>query len=575
MNWIDYLVLLAALLAIPIYGIWKTRHSDSLGDYLKGDSNIRWATIGLSVMATQAGPITFLSMPGQAYENGIAFVQNYFGQPFALLVVCAVFIPIFHRMKVFTAYEYLGQRFDTKTRLLGAFLFLIQRGLAAGITIYAPAIIISALLGWRLSLTVCLAGGLVVVYTMLGGTRIVSLTQQYQMGVIFSGMAIAFAMAIYRLPDDLSIPQALAVAGKMGKLDAVDFSFDFSKRYTFWSGALGGFFLALAYFGADQSQVQRYLAGESATSSRFGLILNAVMKVPMQFAILLVGATVFLFYQFEKPPLVFNQPAAELAQERGYGTQLDHFEKAFEASFTAKKAGIGVLTRAMAGGDQGAIAAATAEVRRLDAEGQTIRADARKILVQADPNLKSKDSDYVFLTFVIRYLPHGVVGLLIAVIFSAALSATAATLNALASTTTVDFYRPLIRPAAPDAHYVFVSRILTAVWGLFAIGVALFANIVENLIEAGNILGSLFYGSLLGLFVVAFFLRHVRGSAVFAAAVISQVAVLVLFKTTSIGYLWYNVIGCAGVAFLSLVFQATIFRDGASPTPTATAPVTA
>ena len=317
MNRLDYFVLIATILAIPLYGLWRTRGRESLKHYLKGDESIRWATIGLSVLATQAGPITFLSMPGQAYESGIGFIQNYFGQPFALIVVCAIFVPIFQRLKVFTAYEYLGQRFDQKTRYLGAFLFLVQRGLAAGITIYAPAIILSALLGWQLNLTIWLAGGIAVAYTVFGGTKIVSITQRYQMIIILVGMALAFVIAVHRLPNDLSFGSALSLGGKMGKLQAVDFSLDPDKRYTFWSGIFGGFFLALSYFGADQSQVQRYLAGGSLSASRFGLLFNAIVKVPMQFLILLLGAMVFLFYQFEKPPIYFNQPAYQRAVASG------------------------------------------------------------------------------------------------------------------------------------------------------------------------------------------------------------------------------------------------------------------
>jgi SSS family solute:Na+ symporter len=569
MNWLDYLVLLAALLAIPAYGLWKTRGGGSLEQYFKGDASIRWGTIGLSVMATQAGPITFLSMPGQAYENGMSFVQNYFGQPFALIAVCAIFVPIYHRLKVYTAYEYLGQRFDQKTRLLGAFLFLVQRGLAAGITIYAPAIIISALLGWGLNLTICLAGGLVVIYTMVGGTKIVSLTQQYQMMIMLGGMAAAFIMAIHRLPADVTFGQALSIAGSMGKLDAVDFSFDYHKRYTFWSGVLGGFFLALSYFGADQSQVGRYLVGESPTASRFGLMFNAVVKVPMQFMVLLVGVMVFVFYQFEQPPMTFNQPAVQRAIDRGFGEPLAALDKKYSANFAEKRAALIELSKAkLARGEDGIVAARSA-LQKLEDREQELRKDGRQILEQADPNLKSKDSDYVFLTFVLNHLPHGLVGLLVAVIFSAAMSATAATLNALGSTTAVDFYRPLIRPTSDDAHFLVMTKVLTAAWGLIAIGFALFANFVESLIEAGNIIGSLFYGSILGLFLVAFFLRRVRGNAVFCAGVLSQALVLTLFFTTGIGYLWYNLIGCVAVLVLGTILQLTLFRAGRNVAPPA------
>ncbi len=551
MNRLDYLVLIATIFAIPLYGLWLTRGKASFGQYLKGDATIRWGTIGLSVLATQAGPITFLSMPGQAYESGIGFIQNYFGQPFALITVCAIFVPIYQRLKVYTAYEYLGQRFDQKTRLLGAFLFLIQRSIAAGITIYAPAIILSALLGWQLHLTIWLAGGFVVAYTVFGGTKIVSLTQRYQMVIIFSGMALAFGIALARLPNDISFGHALSLAGQMGKLQAVDFSFSADKRYTFWSGTLGGFFLALSYFGADQSQVQRYLAGGSLKASRFGLLFNSIVKVPMQFLILLLGAMIFLFYQFEQPPLYFNQPAVARAVEHGFGPQLNTLQKQFDDVFARKRTALR--------------ASSMDEVRQLDAQARGLRDQTRKVLEQAGADPKSKDSDYVFITFVLQHLPHGIVGLLVAVILCATMSATAATLNALGSTTAVDFYRPLVRPEASDHHYVVATQLLTAAWGLVAIAVASFASLVENLIEAGNILGSVFYGSILGLFLVAFFLRKVRGSAVFFAAVLAQTLVLVMFFTLNISYLWYNIIGCGAVLLFAELLQRTLFRHDLAP----------
>ncbi len=528
MNRLDYFVLIATILAIPLYGLWRTRGSASLGQYLKGDASIRWATIGLSVLATQAGPITFLSMPGQAYESGIGFIQNYFGQPLALIVVCAVFVPIYQRLKVYTAYQYLGERFDRKTQLLGAFLFLVQRGIAAGITIYAPAIVLSTLLGWRLNLTIWFAGGLVIIYTVMGGTKIVSITQRYQMIVILVGMAIAFAVAVYRLSPHLSFENTLLVAGKMGKLEAVDFSVDPHKRYTFWSGLIGGFFLALSYFGADQSQVQRYLAGGSLKESRLGLLFNAAVKVPMQFFILLLGAIVFMFYQFEKPPVYFNQPAYQRAAENGYGPQLTGLQTRFDDVFMQKRA----VIRAISSTSSNERDLAMTKLRELDVQARELRDRTKAVLEQAgvDPKL------------------------------CATMSATAATLNALGSTTAIDFYRPLIRPNASDHHYVVAAKALTAAWGLIAIGVASFASLVENLIEAGNILGSVFYGSILGLFLAAFFIRRVTGSAVFFAAVLAQSLVFVLFATTNIGYLWYNFIGCAAVLVLATLLQQTIFR---------------
>lgn len=559
MNRLDYIVLFATILAIPLYGLWRTYNHPNLREYLKGDRTIRWGTIGLSVMATQAGPITFLSMPGQAYESGIGFIQNYFGQPFALIVVCAVFVPIYQRLKVYTAYEYLGQRFDKKTRLLGGFLFLIQRGIAGGITIYAPAIILSALLGWDLNLTIWLAGGFVILYTVVGGTKIVSLTQRYQILVILVGMTLAFGIAVHRLPPDLSFGDALHIAGKMGKLHAVDFSIDPSKRYTFWSGILGGFFLSLSYFGADQSQVQRYLAGGSLRSSRIGLLFNAIVKVPMQFLILLLGAMVFLFYQFEKPPMFFNQPSYQRAVASGSGPRLQALQGQFDEAFAQKRELLQNATDDPAWSRQ---------VQQLDARARAIRDETKEILDQSGANPKSKDSDYVFITFVLHHLPHGVVGLLVAVIFCATMSATSAVLNALGSTSAVDFYRPF-RPGRSDHHYVVATRWLTLGWGIVTIAVASFCSLVENLIEAGNILASLFYGSILGLFLAAFFLRNVRGSAVFFGAILAQTVVLVLFRTTNIGYLWYNLIGCSAVLLFAWLLQTTLFRRDEPALPSA------
>ena len=553
MSRIDYLVLFATVLAIPLYGLWRTRGRESLGHYLKGDKSIRWGTIGLSVLATQAGPITFLSMPGQAYESGIGFIQNYFGQPLALLVVCAVFVPIYQKLKVFTAYQYLGQRFDRKTQMLGAFLFLVQRGIAAGITIYAPAIILSAILGWQLNLTIWLAGGFVIVYTVVGGTTIVSLTQRYQMLVILAGMAVAFGVVIYQLSSSISFGQALVVAGKLDKLQAVDFSVDPHKRYTFWSGVIGGFFLALSYFGADQSQVQRYLAGDSLRSSRLGLLFNSVVKVPMQFFILLLGAMIFIFYQFEKPPTFFNQPAYERAVEHGAGPQLKDLETKADQVFSQKREALRDYATAPSPEKM-------ESVRALDASAQALRTETKRVLNQNGADPRSNDADYVFITFILQELPRGVVGLLVAVILCATMSATAAALNALGSTTVVDIYRPLRTSVASDHHFVVAARLFTAAWGLVAIAVASFANLVENLIQAGNILGSVFYGSILGLFLVAFFIRKVRGSAVFFAALIAQAMVFLLFFTTGIGYLWYNAIGCGAVVILAPVLQRLLFR---------------
>ncbi|MBD5782158.1 sodium:solute symporter [Pelagicoccus sp. NFK12] len=560
MSALDYIVLLSTLLGIAAYGMWRTRTSGGLQGYLKGDDSIRWGTIGLSVMATQASAITFLSTPGKAYDDGMGFVQNYFGMPFAIIFICVFFIPIYRKLNVYTSYEYLGQRFDSKTRYLGAFLFLIQRGLAAGITIYAPAIVISSLLGWNLDLTIVLVGALVVVYTVSGGTKAVSITQRYQMGIILVGMFVAFAMIIGNLPDDVSFSSALSVAGAMDKLEVVNFSFDIEERYTFWSGLFGGLFLSLSYFGTDQSQVQRYLAGTSVSASRFGLLFNAVVKIPMQFFILFVGVMVFVFYLFEEPPVFFNQATLDAVSETEYADGLAVLRDRYASVVEERAAAVRQLAADLQNGDDAAVAVSKELAVRLESEALGVREEVKSLIGQAGEDFEAKDSDYVFITFILNYLPEGLIGLLVAVIFAAAMSSTASELNALGSTTMVDFYSRWAKGEQSDAHYVRVSRILTAAWGGLAIFFALYANLVENLIEAVNILGSLFYGGILGMFLVAFFVKSVRGSAVFYAAIVSQLAVLVMYKTLGIGYLWYNLIGCGMVMILSYVLQVTIFR---------------
>jgi len=511
-------------------------------------------------MATQASAITFLSTPGQAYQSGLGFVQNYFGMPFALIIICMVFIPIYKRLKVYTAYEYLGKRFDLKTRLLGASLFLLARGLAAGITIYAPAIIVSKILGWNLDLTIVLVGVIVIIYTVSGGTKAVSITQRYQMGVILVGMVIAFVLIVLKLPEEISFGQAIEVAGKMGKLEAVDFSFDINKRYTFWSGMFGGVFLMLSYFGTDQSQVQRYLAGTSIKESRIGLLFNAVVKIPMQFFILLVGVMVFIFYQFEKPPVFFHQAALEQVAASDRGDDLRALQLSHDSIFEEKRTASLGLAVLLKGDDEPAIEQARKELMVLDAEDLALREEVRDLMIAVDPEMETKDSDYVFITFILNYLPKGVIGLLMAVIFAAAMSSTASELNALGSTTTIDFYRKLINHDADDHHIVRVSRILTAAWGVLAVLFAFGAKLVENLIEYVNILASIFNGVILGIFLVAFFIKYIKGSAVFFAAIISQTMVIVMFRSLDIGYLWYNLIGCFGTVFFALALQTTVFR---------------
>jgi Na+/proline symporter len=564
MSPLDFVVLIGSMVGIAFYGVWRTRGHRDLNAYLKGDQNIGWATIGISVMATQASAITFISTPGQGYQDGLGFVQNYFGMPLALILIAAVFLPMYRWLNVYTAYEFLGRRFDAKTRLLGAALFLLQRGLAAGITIYAPAIILSTMLGWRLDLTIILSGLLVVIYTVIGGSEAVSLTQKYQMAVIFGGMVTAFIVLLVKLPANFT--DALTVAGGFQKLEAVSFSFDFKQRYTFWSGLLGGLFLSLSYFGTDQSQVQRYISGASLRESRLGLMFNAVLKIPMQFFILLLGVMVFVFYQFEQPPVFLNQSAWNQAVKQDSGGQLKSFEQKFDAIHVEKEQWIHSWLDAKHSGNQEAATQARAQALAANDRSDAVRTEARTALAAADPGVKSNDADYVFITFILDYLPHGVIGLLVAAFFAAALSSKAAELNALGSTTTIDFYRHVFKREASDDHYVAASKWFTFFWGLVAIGFALFANLAENLIQAVNIVGSVFYGVVLALFLVAFFIRRVGGTAIFWAALAAQALVFILYFSLSISYLWYNFIGCAACVLFSLILQAALgSKTGPAP----------
>jgi Na+/proline symporter len=548
MSGIDWAVLLGTLGLIVGYGTYMTRKSESLEGYLKGGSDMKWLTIGLSVMATQASAITFISTPGVAYESGMEFVQNYFGLPFAIIIVCVVFIPIYYRLKVYTAYEYLEQRFDIRIRLITASLFMLSRGLAAGITIYAPAIIISVMLGWSLQFTILLVGILVIIYTVSGGTKAVSLTQKWQMTVILIGMGIAFSIVLNRLPDEVSFLGALDLAGAAGRMNIVDFSLDLDKRYTFWSGITGGLFLALSYFGTDQSQVQRYLSGKSIQESRLGLIFNALLKIPMQFLILLTGVLVFVFYQFESHPVLFNKGAVEEVHNSEYQQEFSEIEQQHEAFHLQKKAAYIDYVANPSKETQ-------SEILALDQKAKSIRDNAKKVVLKANPDQSSRDSDYVFLTFILNYLPQGLVGLLIAVIISAAMSSTAGEINALASTTMVDFYQRFSKKSKTELQSVNTSKWLTLVWGVIAIIFALSAQLVENLIEAVNILGSVFYGTILGVFLTAFFLKKVGAKAVLVGIVIGQLTVFLLFYNETVGYLWFNVIGCAIVMIVSYVIS--------------------
>ncbi|GGF19500.1 sodium:solute symporter [Hymenobacter cavernae] len=555
MSLLDWLVLGITLLFIVGYGTWRTRGSRDLNSYLLGNREAQWWGIGLSIVATQASAITFLSTPGQAYDDGMRFIQFYFGLPVAMVLIAIVAVPIYHRLHVFTAYEYLESRFDRPTRTLAASLFLVQRGLSNGLSLYAPALVLSAILGWNISLTVWLIGGLMIGYTVVGGTRAVAVTQQWQVAVIFTGMVVAGYLLVHYLPANVGFTDALRVAGHQGKLNLVDFHFDPEDRYNFWSGMTGGLFLALSYFGTDQSQVQRYLAGRSIRESRLGLLFNGLVKVPMQFGILLIGVLLFVFYQFNAPPLTFNRPVREqLIKSARYAPALRELEQRHATIAAAKQAANAELATALHTDDAAQVAAAQAHLQVTDAANLGLRNDLKTLLKQGAPTAEAKDTDYVFLTFVLDYMPHGFIGLLIAVVLSAAMSSAAAGLNALASTTVIDLYRPN-RAECEQRHYVAVSRWATIGWGVLGIGFALFAARLENLIQAVNILGSLFYGPILGIFGVAFFMPLIKGKAVFWAAILGQILVLLLFWQTDIAYLWYNIIGCFLVMLLAAAGQ--------------------
>lgn len=557
METLDWIVLFGTLFTIVAYGTWKTRQQSGLDSYLKGDNQMRWATIGLSIMATQASAITFLSTPGKAYESGMEFVQFYIGLPIAMVILSAFVLPLYYKLKVYTAYEYLESRFDLKTRLLTAFLFLVQRGLAAGITIYAPAIILSTMLGWNLTFTNLFVGMLVIIYTVSGGTRAVSLTQKWQMAVIMGGMFIAFGILLNSLPEGMGVVEATDVAGFMGRMNVINTEVSLDNRYTIWSGIFGGVFLFLSYFGTDQSQVQRYLGGRDLTESRMGLMFNGLLKVPMQFFILFVGVMVFVFYQFEKPPIFFNRAAQAQVINSPSAPDLAALNLEYDFIWEQKLQAQNNLVQALRADDQQAAQLSSEQVNKLQSELERVRTEYKMEVNEADPDLETKDYDYVFITWVMTYLPTGLVGLLFAVIFSAAMSSTSSELNALASTTVIDFYKRLVNNDASQRHYLMVSKLTTVGWGIFAILFAVYANLFENLIEAVNILGSLFYGTVLGVFLVGFFLKFIRATPVFIAAVIAETGVIFtyFYFGNEVGFLWYNFIGCAAVVVVATLIN--------------------
>ena len=566
MQLFDWIVLVVTLLFIVIYGVWKTKGSKNVEDYILGSNETPWHTVGLSVMATQASAITFLSTPGQAYHDGMGFLQFYFGLPIAMVVICVTFIPIYHKYKIFTAYEYLEKRFDLRTRSLAAILFLVQRGLGTGLTIYAPSIILSALLGWNLTLMNIIIGVLVIIYTFSGGTKAVNVTQKQQMFVIMSGMFITFLLILYYLPNDMTFNNALHIAGANDKMNIVDFSFNPEEKYTFWSGITGGFFLALAYFGTDQSQVGRYLSGKSVRESQMGLIMNGLLKVPMQFFILLTGVMVFVFFQFNPVPLNFNPNNKALIEKSQYKNEYHVLEKKLVALSEDKKV-INLLYIDQLNQDYDN-PILRKELIGLSNKEKDLRDRAKEIILKADNNSETNDKDYVFFHFILHYLPKGLIGLLLAVIISAAMSSTASGLNALASTTAIDIYKRNLKEEKSERHYVNATKFFTLFWGIVAILFASIGTLFENLIQLVNIVGSIFYGTVLGIFMVGFYVKRVQAKAIFFSAAISQITIFIIYYYAififesgkeKLGYLWLNFIGALLTIVLSVLIQATLF----------------
>lgn len=551
MQLLDWIVLIGTLLFIVVYGSWKTSGSKNVNDFIKGGSEAKWWTIGVSVMATQASAITFLSTPGQAFHSGMGFVQFYFGLPIAMVIICLVFIPMYHKLNVYTAYEYLESRFDLKTRSLTAILFLIQRGLSAGITIFAPAIILSAVLGWDLNTLNIIIGVLVIIYTVTGGTNAVSVTQKQQMAVIFGGMFLTFFLIISYLPQEITFTKALEIAGASGKMNILNFSFNLEDRYTFWTGIIGGSFLALSYFGTDQSQVQRYLTGKSVKEMQLGLIFNGLLKVPMQFFILLVGVMVFVFYQFNASPLNFNPAATQSVKQSVYADeyiQLEQKHKELEKlkSETTLQLGTDFNPNWVS------------KIQQINELENSNREQAKAIIKKSNTLAETNDKDYVFIHFILTNLPRGIIGLLLAVILSAAMSSTASELNALASTTVIDLYKRNVKKEKSEKHFVVASKWFTLLWGVIAILFASFASLFDNLIQLVNIIGSIFYGNVLGIFLLAFFIKYTKSNAVFLAAIVTQAIVIWGYANDWMPYLWLNLFGCALVMLLALIIQFVI-----------------
>lgn len=560
MQQIDWIILVITLLFIVIYGVWKTKGSTgNVKDYILGNNETPWWTVGLSVMATQASAITFLSTPGQAYHDGMGFVQFYFGLPIAMVVICMTFIPIYHRLKVFTAYEYLEQRFDLKTRSLASILFLVQRGLGTGITIYAPSIILSTILGWNLTQLNIIIGSLVIIYTFSGGTKAVNVTQKHQMFVIMFGMILTFFLILHLLPNDMTFGNALHIAGANDKMNIVDFSFDPETRYTFWSGITGGFFLALSYFGTDQSQVGRYLSGKSIKESQMGLIMNGFLKVPMQFFILLIGVMVFVFFQFNPVPLNFNPNNKIVIEKSIYKEEYQNLEKQLsDLSEEKKEFNLLYIDHLNQNYDNPIL---RKKLTALSNKENDLRDQAKELISKADPKAETNDKDYVFINFILNYLPKGLIGLLLAVILSAAMSSTASGLTALASTTAIDIYKRNLKEEKSDKHYVNATKVFTVFWGIVAILFACIGTLFENLIQLVNIIGSIFYGTVLGIFLVGFYIKYIRAKAIFWGAIITQLMIFYIFYLDIVSFLWLNFIGAIMTIVIATLLQFILFSD--------------
>jgi solute:Na+ symporter, SSS family len=555
MNFLDWIVLLSTITFIVIYGTLRTRKVTSMEGFLKGDNEMKWWMMGVSIMATQASAITFLSTPGQAIEDGMRFLQFYFGLPLAMVIISVTMVPIYYRLKVYTAYEYLESRFDLKTRTLAALLFLVLRGLSAGITLFAPSLVLSTILNWPVGVTTVMIGTLVIIYVTSGGTKAVSLTQRQQMTVIMSGMIMAGILAYSMLPSNVSFRDTVDIAGTLGKLNLVNVNFDLSDRYNIWSGLIAGTFLFLSYFGTDQSQVARYLGGRSVTESRLGLMFNGLLKIPMQFIILFIGIMVFVFYLFNQPPVFHNQVLKNRALNTEMRPVIEGYEKEYDELYRTKRTEVDALVEAIHTRDSKAIEETGATILGIESKERALRDSVRVSIASAIPGAKTQDRDYIFLNFVLNHLPHGIVGLLLAVMFSAAMSSMAGELNALASTTSVDIYRRSFnRNARPD-HYLRASRVFTVGWALLAMVFAMLASFAENLIQFVNIVGSLFYGTILGIFLTAFYVKRVGSTAVFWAAIVSECIVLYCYAYTNIAFLLFNIIGCVSVVVISSILQ--------------------